>query len=305
MNIGNRRAPFINYRKPGIFMITMNKFPGLPSWSDIVCQREGCNPLVVAIPKGVGKIIQNHLFQFKKLCPNSQIFKLVVMPDHIHFIVYVKQKLEEELGIYLARFKREVIQEAKDLNLVSMECKSLFETGFNDQFLKHNRSLQVLKDYITANPSRLWERIKNPDYFSRSVAVDIAGKACNLFGNLSLLKNPFKEAVVIHRNFSQQELENKIELWRYTLYNAGVLVGAFISKAEKAIFEEALAFGGKVVLISTKSYDNREKPYKKLFDHCKTGNLLIVSPIVVKGKEIPSRQECLLMNELAERITEN
>lgn len=306
MRIGNHRAPFINYHKPGIFMITMNKLPSLPDFSRLsVSHTSQLEPIVRPHYYKLGFAIYDSLLNFNKITPDVVIDQYVIMPDHIHMIARIIRENFRHLGRHLAIFKRNVFENARQKNLVPHGCDSIFVPGFNDQFLRHDRSLDVLYQYIRKNPHRLWVRQEKPENFKRKNSAIVCGVECQLYGNLHLLDNPFIFPVIIHRRDMEAEIENKKKLWRYALCNGGVLASPFISKGEKKIFEGAARWGGKLILISNQELGNREKPSKALFELCEKGQLLIIAPkmnLTPTDKDL-SREECLFMNSLAEKIS--
>lgn len=307
---GNYRAPFINYRNPGIFMITMLKANQIPYFSTIVhTEKKGFFGNAKVILSPLGKIVEEYLFKFSSFFDDIYVVQFIIMPDHIHFIVQIKKRLNETLGANLARFKRLVFHAANERSLIPLKYKSLFLEGFNDQFLRRDRSLNVLFQYVRENPQRYIRRKLQPDFFVKSENINLAGENCQTYGNNFLLKNPFISPVIIHRKDSQIELEKKIIDWQYIMNNGGVLIGAFISKKEKEILSLAIKNEAKIILIRNKLLKDREKPTGKIFKMCEKGLLLMIninskieeSRFDNEGKI--SREICLRMNELAERIS--
>lgn len=306
MKIGNRRARFLNYHLPGIYMVTLGKEDGCPDFSHIVAKNSpgSQTPDVRCRYHNVGFAIYHVLRDFSKITPKIVILQYVIMPDHVHLLLQIREETARALGEYISVFKRSVFKEALEKGYLPVGSVRVFRSGFNDQFLRSDRNLQTLYDYIRNNPYRLWVRREHPERFRRISGKLLDGIDCNLYGNAHLLANPFLYPVVIHRKDSESELERKKELWRYALANGGVLVGAFISKSEHKIFNGAASYGGRIILISNKTFAEREKPSGKLFELCEAGQLLIISPkmeIPVSEKGI-SRQECLFMNSFAESL---
>ena len=306
--IGNRRAPFINYRKPGIFMITMNKLEGIPSFGSLVrnpYEPDKYKQIRVDYSK-LGFEIFDVLKNFKNIVPGAKVDQYVIMPDHIHFLVNIYEELEMHLGQYLGILKREIFEKIHSKNLIPSDFNSIFEPGFNDQFLRYNRSLDGLYKYIRRNPYRLWIRFESPEFFRRIYQQEKFGIKYDLYGNPFLLNHPFKYPVVVHRSdmMNPEIIRKKREIWEYAVFNGGVLIGAFISEEEKKFRDLAFENGGKVILLKNSSYDKREKPSEAYSELCRSGNLLILSPDMtpVLGKRREFRQECLFMNAFAERI---
>ncbi|MDE6464084.1 MAG: hypothetical protein K2L16_05585 [Muribaculaceae bacterium] len=290
----NYRAPWHDYTSRCIYMITINKSPRCPSFGKL----EG-SPLIPAGQAGssfiqashTGSAIKQALMGFPRATPEARVLQYAIMPDHIHFLLFIQEPTEEILGRIIARFKVEVDR------LSGVE--QVFDKGFNDQILKPSRSLDVLYRYIRDNPRRLAVRRMNPDFFRR-VNLEIGGKLCPGYGNPQLLDNPFKEQVVVHRADSASDREHKRQLWLYTAANGGVLVSPFISPAEKAIRAEAEELGGRLILISNETMGERFKPSGHDFGLCEAGRMLIISSEDF-GSTL-SRSVCLSMNAFAARV---
>lgn len=310
---GNYRAKYINYRNPGIFLLTFMKAKKSPIFSRIVYTGNKLNQRSEIIPQltTLGGFLLNRLNKFSSDNPSITIYRKVIMPDHIHLIISINEKLPQHLGKYLAKFKRESFLEAVDSEIIPPTIESIFDRGYNDQFLRSGRSLKILKDYVDENPYRYWLKHINPEFFKRIRNVSICDVNAHLYGNVELLKNPFICPVVYHHRYSESEWEGIKEGFRYTIYNGGVIAGAFVHNKEKEILKEAREAKGKIILISNRQIGEREKPGGSFFHLCGEGLLLIISPEIpeglnrfektILGKEI-SRSECLFMNDLAERI---
>lgn len=308
MRIGNSRAPFLDYSKPGIFMITMNKNRGVPDFCRLnVSYPNFPEPTVRPDYYKVGYVIHNNLKNIKEISPFLRVIQYTIMPDHIHFIVEITHKNDKNLDEHMEALREKIHIDAFRKNLLPHYCSSIFEPGFNDQFLRHDRKLKVLINYIKKNPYNRWIRNDKPEYFEKINSMVINGTECQVYGNLSLLDNPFINAVVIHRRDTEAELERKKAEWRYAMANGGVLAGAFISKEEKNIFKGAAQWGGKIILISNKGLEEGEKPSGMLFKLCEQGRLLIIAPKMnIDYRDAHRfRKECLFMNAFAEGLSGN
>lgn len=308
MKIGNKRASFINYKKPGIFMISMNKAQEASSFCEIIEV-----PKEIEIYKRyrpdyseLGFIIFYAFKDWVDLTSKIKIFQYVIMPDHIHFLLEITENLDKHLGIYLQDFKKRIYARALTHGLIKeTECHSIFEPGYNDQFLRSGRSLDDIYRYIRTNPYWWWMRRKNPENFRREDNLLIAGEECSLYGNLRLLDNPFKYPVIVHRTdlANPEILRKKKEAWEYAIYNGGVIVGGFINEEEKRIRDLAYEEGGKVIYLKDEGFEKREKPSRNQLEQCMKGNLLLMTPHrLMHEKNWGVRQKSLYKNSLAERI---
>lgn len=290
---GNNRASWHDYTSRCIY-ITLLKHPDAPYFGHLMgdCHLpigSPGSPYVCA--SDTGKAIKACLRQLPDIHPALRLFQYALMPDHLHLIISVEDRLDEVVGRKLGAFK------------VSANRRSginqVFERGFNDQILTTSRRLDVIYNYLRANPYRLAIRKAHPDFFHRMTGIIIGGVPCQLYGNIHLLDNPFKEQVIVHRADNDEVYSSNRDRWLYTAANGGVLVSPFISKREKEIRREAEELGGRFILITNRPYGDREKPTGKDFGLCSEGRMLIIAP------QTPldfSRLACQQMNSLANHI---
>lgn len=290
-NPKTKRAHWHDYRSPARYMITLSKTPRIPSFSQI----EGDWRLPVGTRgssytrwSSIGRIIADRLYHISDIHPSLKAEQYIVMPDHVHVLLWVQSILPDPLGSYIARFKNAI-------NNASL-TNHIFEDGFNDQIITNKRNLNSIYNYIRSNPYRFAVRRACPDFFARCNDMIIAGIPCQLYGNLHLLDNPFKDQVIVHKADSDQTFLANKDRWLYTASNGGVLVSPFISPREKFIRKEAESSGGKLILITNCSLGDREKPSGKDFDLCAEGRMLIIAPLTPMPLD---RATCLKMNSLA------
>ena len=289
------RDYFHDYKSRCIYHITINKSPDIPVFSRITGIPE--QPVVERTP--IGRIIEEQIRNFPNLCQLLRVLQYVIMPDHIHFAIFVQGQLPKALGSYIGMMKVKCGQLAKEQLSIP---GPIFEKDFYDRILRRNQKLNTICEYIRQNPYRLLVRRINPDFFQRLNNIELVGALWQAYGNLQLLDNPFKSAVVIHRSDSEQLLETKCRQWKHLAENGGVLVSPFISPSEKAVRRECEAVNGKIILLSIAPFSEREKPTAHDFELCSQGRLLILAPMTA----IPAGRESFLrLNSAAESIVFN
>ncbi len=297
MNSQTKRAYWHDYRSPGRYMITLSKSRDIPPFSQIAGDWRlpvGTRGSSYTRWSHTGRIIADTLYHIGDIHPALRAEQYIVMPDHVHFLLWVQSALPDPLGLYVARFKN-VINNATYTN-------HIFEDGFNDQIVTNKRDLKAIFNYIRSNPYRLAVRLACPDFFTRRNNLIINGIPCQLYGNIHLLDNPFKEQVIVHRADSDEVYTSNKDRWLYTAGNGGVLVSPFISKKEKDIRKEAELLGSRFILITNKPFGDREKPMGQDFALCTQGRMLIIAP---QSAWDFSRTACQQMNALANHIAFN
>lgn len=213
------------------------------------------------------------------------------MPDHVHLVIRVCATIPRHLGNYIGQLKVRITQQFG---------KTVFNPDFYDCILYRNRSLDSLYRYIKDNPARLAIRRDNPEFFSRVNHLIIDGKECQAYGNIHLLEHPFKEALIVHRRYTPDQLKALTDRWLYTAGNRGVIVSPFISPAERSLRAQIEELGGKLIHITDQPFPERYKPAAHDFRLCSEGRMLIIS--IRSTSKTLTRDTCLRMNTLAEHL---
>ncbi|MCM1519282.1 MAG: hypothetical protein NC098_00650 [Lachnoclostridium sp.] len=291
---GNNRASWHDYTSRCIYHFTLLKHPDCPSFGKLMgdCHLPiGSRGSSYVIATDVGRAIKDSLRQISNIHPALHLFQYALMPDHLHMILSVEKQIDETVGRKLGAFKVAVNKRSRH--------DQVFERGFNDQILVKSRKLDVIYDYLRSNPYRLAVRHACPDFFTRRNNLNIAGTPVQLYGNIHLLNNPFKEQVIVHRADNDAVYSSNKDRWLYTAGNGGVLVSPFISEREKKVRRESELLGGRFILITNTPFGEREKPSGKDFDLCAEGRMLIIA---MQSPLDFSRIACLQMNSLANHI---
>lgn len=306
-NLGNTRRPGHDYRSECRYFITIKKRKTAPVFGHIsgcVNAKYGDKDFPHTIPSAVGLTILRVLKNASMINPGTKVWQYALMPDHLHFIYSIEKPDDEHLGNKIRRLKTLISQRLKDQ--LHEGSQSIFDDNFNDQILWAHRNLQTVFDYIRDNPRRLLVRIQNPDFFRSVESRNIHGIDCRCYGNLQLLDNPFKMSVIVHRKDDAETFNRKKEFWSCCAANGGVLTGAFISEREREAMREALAVGGRFIMLTRDLLGERQKPREELFELCEQGRLLLLTPlsfpVAATGtaqNNALTRAECLFMNELA------
>ena len=259
-----------------------------------------------------------------------EVWKLCIMPDHIHMIVRVTEDLPEgkHLGDVVRGFKVGCTRAWQRLTTPaslpattpasplattpaasaagiapSAASPSLFESGYNDLILLGDGQLDNWKHYLDDNPRRLAVKRLCPDYFTTLNYADIAEWHCQLVGNSFLLDIPQKVAVIVHSVYSDEEYAYHRERWLACGEAGGILVSAAIARREKEVMREAMNRGYRLILARENGFPPLYKPSGESFDACSDGRLLQVSPWQYHmERRTISREQCLILNRLVEEI---
>ena len=183
--------------------------------------------------------------------------------------------------------------------------KGLFELGYNDKVLLHERQLEGWKKYLDDNPRRLMVKRMNPGLFTVMQNKEVAGRRCQMVGNCFLLDIPDKVAVVVHRRYSEEDLRRLREEWLACGERGGVLVSAAISTKEKEVLREAMNRGYRIVLLRENGFPRLYKPCGESFMPGSRGCCFRLAPgITIWRRRLLPGSNAWKLNEMAERIAE-
>ena len=301
-----RRTPWHDYSRKGTYMLTLVVRERMPLLGTLDGSLEGEVPPYVALSVLGNAIVQEEQKKINQYYPQVEVWKLCVMPDHLHMIVRVKEDMKEgrHLGAVVAGFKSGCNSVYWKLYGMSEPPRQgLFEKGYCDKILMHEGQLDNWKHYLDDNPRRLMMKRQNPELFTILTDVEIAGEQCQMVGNRFLLNIPYKMAVIVHRRYTDEENARLREEWLACGERGGVLVSAAISPKEKEVLREAMNRSYSIILLRDNGFPKLYKPSGEAFDACASGLLLQICPWEFHyEKRVITRAQCLHLNAMAERI---
>ena len=369
-----RRKPWHDYHRKGTYMVTLVVEGRRPVLGKLVMSA-GEQDTSVELT-ALGKAIRNEEVQkISAIYKMVEIWKLCIMPDHIHMIVRIKEDLPEgkHLGHIVAGFKggcsrawwrmgrpcadaqgvvaatdaqrvvaatdaqrvvaatdaqrvvaatdAQGVVAATDAQRVvaatdaqgvvaattpaasAAGMPSIFERGYNDLILLNDSQLDNWKHYLDDNPRRLAIKRLHPDFFTTLNYIGIAEWHCQIVGNRFLLDIPQKVAVIVHSAYSDKEYAEYKKEWLACGEAGGILVSAAIATREKEVMREAMNRGYRIIFVRENGFPPLYKPSGESFDACSNGRLLQICPWEYHmERRIISREQCLMLNRLAEEI---
>lgn len=316
-----RRKPWHDYHRKGTYMVTLvveGRRPVLGKLIMSAGEQDTSVELTV-----LGKAIRDKEVQkISAIYKMVEIWKLCIMPDHIHMIVRIKEDLPEgkHLGHIVAGFKggcsrawwrmgrpcadaQGVVAATDAQGVVAAGMPSLFERGYNDLILLNDSQLDNWKHYLDDNPRRLAIKRLHPEFFTTLNYIDIAEWHCQIVGNRFLLDIPQKVAVIVHSAYSDKEYAEYKKEWLACGEAGGILVSAAIATREKEVMREAMNRGYRIIFVRENGFPPLYKPSGESFDACSNGRLLQICPWEYHmERRIISREQCLMLNRLVEEI---
>ena len=147
------RIPQYDYSLPNYYFIT------------ICTHQKQCIFGTVKQLNGFGQIAAELLLHIPKHFPNAIVDKYVVMPNHIHAIIILRDAspdARKDLSVILGQYKAAVSQQLHR----SMPGRTIWQKSFYDHVIRSEKGYQAAWCYIDENPVR-W-------YINRGLPVPIS-----------------------------------------------------------------------------------------------------------------------------------
>ena len=279
----------------------------------------------------LGQRVANEWWAASLHHPEVEVIDLQMMPDHLHGILFVKEKMEKPLGMALRGFKQSCNKHYRELVLglppvlsVALPTQQtqpaprkdrrgedrthgmLFARGYNDKLLLRAGQLETWLRYLADNPRRLLMKHEHPDLFRVQRNLTIAGVSFSAIGNCFLLNRPVRIFVQCSRHLTETEIQVKMQEYLTAARKGAVLVSPAISPGEKAVMRAAFNEGLPLIYLQENGLTELAKPSGTRMEACARGQLLILSPWEHHNEQITiSRNQCLMLNEIARRICVN
>ena len=252
-------------------------------------------------PSPLGQAVIQSLINLPKFYPQIAIWTFQLMPDHLHFIAFVKERIPVHLGKVINGFKVGCNRAYKEL--VKGNMPGLWKDGYNDLILDRDGQLQRMKAYIHDNPRRLAIKRNHADLFQVQRNIKVGEYTFAALGNVFLLDAPCLLQVQCSRKLTPLQINATVQRFLSLAQNGVVLVSPSISPGEKAVMKAAFEHGFPVIVLQENGFAPLAKPGGRRFDACAQGRLLMLAPWEHHNdRRVIKRSQCLDLNEMARVI---
>ena len=285
----------------------------------------------------LGKEVEQEWMAISLYHPEVKVLALQIMPDHLHSILFVKERMPQHLGHIIKGFKastnkayRRLIEPRSDSHPVccaSSSCPAccdavatnqstprprvdrkhglLWSIGYTDGILGRQGQLDNWFTYLRDNPRRLLMKRLHPEFFRVQRNVKVGAYEFSAIGNRYLLTHPVRLQVQCSRRLAEAEIAQQKAFFLEQAKRGAVLVSPSISPGEKAIMRAAFDAGCPIILLQENGFTDLAKPGGARFDACAEGRLLILAPWEHHNQRLAiQRNQCLTLNEMARVICE-
>lgn len=325
-----RRAVWNDYTDRRIYMVTLVTEGRQPLFGRVIGHSEAPAgsaeaPAISLSPLGFE--VEKEWWASANHHPELSVVALQMMPDHLHGILFVKEKMAKPLGMIIRGFKqacnrhyRELVLGLPPVQSVALATQQtrrqktnrrgedrsqglLFARNYNDRILYGQGQLDRWLHYLADNPRRLLMKREHPDLFRVQRNVEVAGLTFSAIGNRFLLDHPDLLQVQCSRSMKDSEIKAYVDSCLTACRQGAILVSPSISPGEKAAMRAAFEGGFPLIYLQENGFTELAKPGGKRMEACADGRLLILAPWEHHNERTAiSRSQCLSLNEMARAI---
>jgi hypothetical protein len=271
----------------------------------------------------LGQAVAERWWATHELYPEIEVLALQMMPDHLHGILFVKEKMDQHLGQAIKGFKtgcnkayrRIVLGQVQSVATWSQQTEQrpkddrhhglLFARGYNDRLLLREGQFDTWLRYLADNPRRLLMKREHPDLFRVQRNLMVGNQQFSAIGNRFLLQRPVRLQVQCSRRLTEGEIQQQVTYFLSAAAQGAVLVSPSISPGEKAVMRAAFERGFPLIYLQENGFTDLAKPGGQRMEACARGQLLILAPWEHHNERIAiSRNQCLSLNDMARMICE-
>lgn len=340
-----RRCVGHDYTERMMYMLTMVTEGRRPLFGRVVGRSDA--PADSAEAPGIelselGLRVSEEWMGIPKYYPQVEIIALQMMPDHLHGIIFIKEKMEKDLSRIIRGFKTGCNRSYREL-VLGVSCVAtqsqqtergaqqtgrraqqtekdaqgekrrgedrthglLFARGFNDKLLLREGQLQRWLDYLNDNPRRLLMKREQPDLFRVQRGLMVGSQQFSAIGNRFLLERPIRLQVQCSRRLTDEQIAEKQNEWLEQARSGAVLVSPCISKGEKLVMRAAFEEGLPIIVLQENGFTDLAKPGGRRMEACSRGQLLLLAPWEQHNERLTIRRnQCMALNDMAKMICE-
>ena len=320
------RLPGFDYKRPFFYMVTVKRRDGAAAAPFSAIAADG-RIVASAITEAFLRVIE--AFHEKWYCIEP-IRYFVIMPDHLHLIIKVR---EIEKRVSLAVVVRQLIKAldraywavagaerllqnpaggGSGVVLHDSLRESIFAFDWHDWIVKKGGQLAAFRKYIAENGTRAARRRAARQFFTRAREIAFQGMRYWAYGNEALLELPVIVAIKGHRRplaglvapeaHPQGHLRGSEALCAAAsrIGPGGAGLSTFLSPLEKEAGNEIIKAGGALIILSMEGFAPRWHPSEKQERLCAAGRMLYLSPYEPRAAKLTREEMHVRAHELVD-----
>ena len=321
------RLPGFDYKRPFFYMVTITRREGAAVAPFSAIAADGR-----IVPSAITEAFQQVIATFHETWYCIEPIRYsVIMPDHLHLIIKVR---EIERRVSLAVVVRQLIKVldraywavagaerllqdpaggGQGVVLHDSLRESIFAFEWHDWIVKKSGQLAAFRKYIAENGPRAARRRAARQFFTRAREIAFHGRRYWAYGNEALLELPVIVAIKGHRRplaggpaAPEAQLRNRF-LGSEALCAAvsrigpgGAGLSTFLSPLEKKAGNEIIKAGGALIILSMEGFAPRWHPSEKQERLCAAGRMLYLSPYEPRAAKLTREEMHVRAHELVD-----
>lgn len=293
------RAKWMDYRSPSIQLLTMVTTNRLPLLGELQGQHIALTPLGQKVAEEIERI------PTYKGASSIEIYNYAIMPDHIHILLRIHDRLPKHLGQYIRWFKLQCSDAYQALaashpalaathtsarpaltaipasarpalaaipasipsasHTPTSNTPCLFAKEYHDRILTGKNQLTHMVRYIQDNPRRLALKRANPDLFRIRQNAIIGNIPCSTLGNMFLAEYPQRQVLQCSRRLTAEQIAALKEECLAAAANGTVHITAAISEGEKLISRALREAGYPLIILLERGFPEPDSPHYRYF----------------------------------------
>ena len=294
----HRRAHWLDYQNPATLLLTLVTTDRLPLFGYL----QGEEIVRTALGQRIAEEIE-HIPTYKNASA-IEIYSYVVMPDHVHILLHIHERLPKHIGQYIGWFKRQCTLIYQQLTTgpvlgVNSPSSILSPTGpvlganspssipsltgpvlganspsgkvlpfapeYHDRILTRKGQLANMKRYIQDNPRRLALKRANKELFKIHQNISLNHLPCTTLGNMFLADYPIKQVIQCSRRLTQEQIDMQKAQCLANAAEGVVHITGAISEGEKQIAQALRENGYPLIVILHEGFPKPEDPHYRYF----------------------------------------
>ena len=323
-----RRCSVNDYCDRGIYMITI----AIEGRRPILGKLMGKTPEEANVElSAFGERVKACWMAIPQYYPQIEIVKLCVMPDHIHGILFVHERIERHLGHVINGFKTGCRKAARELGIITATLPQpteqgeegnegtveytaavpqlskqpskersqydrhhglIWEENYNDRILRGRGQYERMKAYLDDNPRRLLIKRLHPEYFTQLGTITAAGIPMQAIGNRFLLDNPVNIQIQCSRKMNDEEIAHyKEAILERAKKEGAIVVSPCISPGEQQTATAAMTAGIPLIVLLLNGLPPLFKPQPRYLEACEEGRLLMLAPFPYQNEKLENMRQ--------------
>ena len=269
----------MDYKGPSIMMITIVTTDRKPLLGKLNGEKIELTTTGLAVAKEIENIPNYNGAE------SIEIYSYVIMPDHVHILLHIHEKLTQHIGNYIRWFKKRCWDAGSALEIPVSSDKPLFAPEYHDRILKGKNQLAHMKRYIQDNPRRLALKRANKELFTIHQEIRFGKYPCVAMGNIFLADYPLKKVVKCSRRLTQEQIDQLKAQCLAEAEEGTVHITGAISEGEKQIARALRENEHPLIIVLQNGFPKPDDPHYKYykpqgvyFEACAKGKLLILEP---------------------------